>query len=195
MSPPCPQRHSLFIIRRVVFLQLHQHTVYTFCKFKRCHINDPFKMPWDPAPAPKSHLGYYKLLSPNAGLRVSPICLGAMNFGKAWQPAMGTCEKDTAFAMLDFFRDHGGNFIDTANIYQNGESEIWLGEWMASRKCRDEMVIATKYSAGYNCYDPKVGIKANFVGNSTKSMKTSVEASLKKMQTDYIDILYVHWVK
>ena len=147
-----------------------------------------------PAAKPKSHLGYYKLLGPNCGLRVSPICLGAMNFGEAWKGAMGTCAKDNTFEMLDFFKSHGGNFIDTANNYQNEESETWLGEWMAQRDCRDQMVIATKYTTGFKGYLGDKMIQANHGGNNAKSMKISVEASLKKLQTDYIDILYVHWV-
>ena len=146
------------------------------------------------APKPKSHLGYYKLLGPNAGLRVSPLCLGAMNFGEGWKSVMGECTKDTAFEMLDFFRSHGGNWIDTAGNYQDEDSETWLGEWMASRKCRDEMVLATKFTTNFAFYDKSKAIKANFGGNSAKSLHVSVEASLKKLQTDYIDILYVHWV-
>ena len=68
-----------------------------------------------PAPKPKSPLGYHRILSPSAGVRVSPLCLGAMNFGENWKEAMGECTKETAFEMLDFFYDNGGNFIDTAN--------------------------------------------------------------------------------
>jgi aryl-alcohol dehydrogenase-like predicted oxidoreductase len=59
---------------------------------------------------------------------------------------MGECTKETTFAILDRFYGAGGNFIDTANLYMNGESEEWLGEWMKSRGVRDELVIATKYS-------------------------------------------------
>lgn len=116
-----------------------------------------------------------------------------MNFGEAWKGAMGTCAKDNTFEMLDFFKSHGGNFIDTANNYQNEESETWLGEWMAQRDCRDQMVIATKYTTGFKGYLGDKMIQANHGGNNAKSMKISVEASLKKLQTDYIDILYVHW--
>ena len=67
------------------------------------------------AAKPKSLLGYHRILSPTAGVRVSPLCLGAMNFGENWKFALGECSKETAFEMLDYFWDMGGNFIDTAN--------------------------------------------------------------------------------
>ena len=82
------------------------------------------------------------------------------------------------------------NFIDTANGYQDGESEVWIGEWMKSRGNRPELFIATKYSEYYN--NP-AKFRSTFVGNSTKSLRNSVEDSLRKLQTDYIDLLYVHW--
>ncbi|KAI4232013.1 MAG: hypothetical protein L6R40_007543 [Gallowayella cf. fulva] len=145
-----------------------------------------------PAPKPKSLLGYHRILSPTAGVRVSPLCLGAMNFGKAWEQFMGKCDRKTAFEILDYFYDNGGNFIDTANNYQNEESETWIGEWMAGRKNRDEMVIATKFTTGVG-FRPGAAIKVNLQGNHAKSLKVSLEASLKKLQTDYIDLLYVHW--
>ena len=69
-------------------------------------------------PTPKTALGHYRLLSPNASVRVSPLCLGAMNFGDAWKEYMGTCDKNTTFEILDYFYESGGNFIDTANNYQ-----------------------------------------------------------------------------
>ncbi|KAJ5579613.1 uncharacterized protein N7459_005598 [Penicillium hispanicum] len=86
----------------------------------------------------------------------------------------------------------GGNFIDTASGYQNGHSEMLVGEWMMSRKNRDEIVLATKYTTAYMTqYTDK--IQSNFGGNNAKSMKISVDASLRKLQTSYIDLLYVHW--
>ncbi|KAL1303609.1 hypothetical protein AAFC00_006973 [Neodothiora populina] len=100
--------------------------------------------PFAPAPKPKSNLGYHRVLSPSAGVTVSPICLGAMNFGDAWKEMMGACDKKQTFEILDYFYEMGGNFIDTANNYQNEESEQWIGEWMESRGNRDQMVIATK---------------------------------------------------
>ncbi len=101
---------------------------------------------------------------------------------------MGKCDKETSFGMLDFFYDNGGNFIDTSNNYQGEESETWLGEWMAQHENRDEMVIATKFTTGFK--PGPQGIKANFQGNHAKSLKVSLEASLKKLQTDYVDLLY-----
>ncbi|OQN97369.1 hypothetical protein B0A48_16433 [Cryoendolithus antarcticus] len=145
----------------------------------------------EPAPLPKTALGYHRILCPTAGVRVSPLCLGAMNFGDAWKGFMGECDKKTTFEILDFFHESGGNFIDTANNYQNQESEQWIGEWMEERGVRDEIVLATKYTSGY-VSDPKA-LKSNYTGNNTKSMRSSVEASLKLLKTTYIDVLYVHW--
>ncbi|MCJ1351431.1 MAG: hypothetical protein MMC33_001415 [Icmadophila ericetorum] len=116
-----------------------------------------------------------------------------MNFGDAWQGFMGKCDKKTSFEILDYFYENGGNFIDTANNYQGEESETWLGEWMAERQNRDEMVIATKFTTGYPSPNKNIQIKSNFQGNHSKSLHVSLEASLKKLQTSYIDLLYVHW--
>jgi aryl-alcohol dehydrogenase-like predicted oxidoreductase len=114
-----------------------------------------------------------------------------MGFGDAQKARMGECTKETAFEILDYFTSQGGNFIDTANGYQNGESEIWLGEWLASRKNRDEIVLATKYSSSYRGHE-KEKIQSNYGGNGTKSLRVSVDNSLKNLQTDYIDLLYLH---
>ncbi|KEQ82337.1 Aldo/keto reductase [Aureobasidium pullulans EXF-150] len=149
---------------------------------------------FDPAPKPKSLLGYHRVLAPTAGIKCSPLCLGAMNFGTGWKDFMGECDKDTSFAVLDAFFDLGGNFIDTANAYQCEESEEWLGEWMEKKKNRDQMVIATKYTTGYRGHARDAEpLQSNFVGNSFKSMHISVNRSLKKLRSDYIDLLYVHW--
>lgn len=107
---------------------------------------------------------------------------------------MGECSKETAFEMLDFFHSNGGNFIDTANNYQNEESEIWIGEWMKARGVRDQMVVATKFTTGWQTYKGHDKIMhSNYGGNNSKSLMLSVRDSLKKLQTDYIDVLYVHW--
>lgn len=107
---------------------------------------------------------------------------------------MGECDKSTSFEVLDAFFDLGGNFIDTANAYQCEESEEWIGEWMEKKGNRDQMVIATKYTTGYRGHARDAEpLQSNFVGNSFKSMHISVNRSLKKMRTDYIDLLYVHW--
>jgi aryl-alcohol dehydrogenase-like predicted oxidoreductase len=101
-------------------------------------------MAFAPPSQPKTLLGYHRLLSPTAALKVSPLCLGGMNFGDAWKDFMGECDKKTSFEILDFFYESGGNFVDTANNYQNGESEMRIGEWMEKRGIRDQMVVATK---------------------------------------------------
>ena len=149
-----------------------------------------------PAPKPSTALGYHRILSPTAGARVSPLCLGAMNFGEAWKQFLGECNKETSFKMMDHFYSNGGNFIDTANNYQGEESETWIGEWMQERKNRDEIIVATKFTTYWPAMGNRgkgVGIKANYQGNHAKSLKVSVEASLKKLQTSYIDLLYIHW--
>ncbi|KAL9634176.1 MAG: hypothetical protein Q9164_004256, partial [Protoblastenia rupestris] len=149
----------------------------------------------DPAPPPKSILGRHRLLSPSASVKVSPLCIGAMNFGDSWGDFMGSLSKDEVFSLLDFFHSQGGNFIDTSNNYQNEQSETWIGEWLASKPgLRDQMVVATKYTTCYTNYRGHDGIiHSNNAGNGTKSLHVSLRNSLKKLQTDYIDILYVHW--
>ncbi|CAI4834944.1 AHL_G0000070.mRNA.1.CDS.1 [Saccharomyces cerevisiae] len=101
---------------------------------------------FEPAPEPPTELGNLRILSKTAGIRVSPLVLGGMSIGDAWSEVMGSMDKKHAFQLLDAFYDAGGNFIDTANNYQNEQSETWIGEWMDSRKLRDQMVIATKYT-------------------------------------------------
>jgi len=116
-----------------------------------------------------------------------------MNFGEAWKDVMGACDKKTTFEILDYFYESGGNFIDTANNYQAEESEIWIGEWMKERNNRDQMVIATKFTTCFRAGHHDKEIIINSTGNGTKSLHLSLEASLKKLQTSYIDLLYVHW--
>ncbi|TFY73391.1 hypothetical protein EWM64_g10621 [Hericium alpestre] len=140
-----------------------------------------------------SPLGRYRVLSPLAGLRVSPIQLGAMSVGDKWAArGFGAMDKEASFKLLDAFFDAGGNFIDTANVYQDESSEAFLGEWMEARGIRDQIVIATKYTSNYKRHDPSKK-QVTFVGNNAKSMRNSVDDSLKKLRTDHIDILYVHW--
>lgn len=82
----------------------------------------------------------------------------------------------------------------SANNYQEGDSERWIGEWMQSRGNRDQMVIATKYTTGFrDAHHETEHIQSNFVGNSVKSLQISVKYSLAHLSTDYIDLLYVHW--
>lgn len=102
---------------------------------------------------------------------------------------MGECDQKTANDMLDFFYESGGNFIDTANNYQNEESEMWIGEWMKKKGVRDQMVIATKFTTPFRSGRGDKEILANTGGNGTKSLHVSLEASLRKLQTSYIDLV------
>lgn len=122
----------------------------------------------------------YKLFG-KSGLRVSELCFGTMTFGKEWN--FGG-DYDDCKAIFDTFTEAGGNFFDTANRYTEGTSEKWLGEFIKSD--RDRYVVATKYTLFDRKGDP------NFSGNHRKNMMRSVEASLKRLDTDYIDLLWVH---
>lgn len=146
-----------------------------------------------PAPEPSTPLGRLRILSSTAGIRVSPLQLGAMSIGDAWSSVLGSMDKASSFKLLDSFVEAGGNFIDTANNYQNEQSETWLGEWMAEKKNRDQLVIATKFTTDYKGYELGKGKAANHCGNDRRSLHMSVRDSLKKLQTEWIDILYLHW--
>jgi len=122
----------------------------------------------------------YKLLG-RSGLRVSELCLGTMGFGTEWQWG---CTKDEAQKIFNLFTEAGGNFIDTANLYTAGTSERFLGEFMATN--REQIVLATKYTLSTTTNDP------NSAGNQRKNMIQAVEASLKRLGTDYIDLYYLH---
>jgi aryl-alcohol dehydrogenase-like predicted oxidoreductase len=115
-----------------------------------------------------------------------------MNFGDAWNERLGECSKKTTFEILDYFISQGGNFIDTANNYQDEESEKWIGEWITAKQNRDELVLATKFSSSYKNHE-KNKIQSNYGGNSAKSMRVSLDLSLQKLQTTYIDLFYLHW--
>jgi aryl-alcohol dehydrogenase-like predicted oxidoreductase len=122
----------------------------------------------------------YRLLG-NSGLRVSEISLGTMTFGEDW--GWGS-SKDEARKIYDAYRAAGGNFIDTANLYTNGTSETFVGEFM--RDHRNSVVLATKYTNAAPSDD------ANASGNHRKSMVQAVEASLRRLKTDYIDLYWMH---
>ncbi|MEZ2131030.1 MULTISPECIES: aldo/keto reductase [unclassified Sinorhizobium] len=125
-------------------------------------------------------LDRYRLLG-RSGLRVSPMALGTMTFGTDW--GWGADEHESR-RIFDAYVDRGGNFIDTANQYTGGKSERFVGEFAGDR--REQLVIATKYTLTARPADPNAG------GNHRKSMVQSVEASLKRLNTDYIDLLYLH---
>ncbi|KAL1884102.1 putative aryl-alcohol dehydrogenase aad14 [Diaporthe australafricana] len=148
---------------------------------------------FQPVPEPSIDLGQLRILSSSAGIRVSPLQLGAMSLGSAWSQATGPISKEEVFKLLDAFVEAGGNFIDLANNYQNEDSEKWIGEWMSERQNRDKMVIATKYTMDYASYRlGGPGTAPNHTGNHKRSMYMSLRDSLAKLQTDYIDILYLH---
>lgn len=147
-----------------------------------------------PVAVPTTKLGLHQVLSTNAGVRVSPLCLGGMSLGTAFADFMGSMSKDQVFALLDEFQSLGGNFIDVANNYQDGQSESWVGEWMASRKNRESVVLATKY--GFNLVDRvkhRGPMTNNQWGNHRRSLHASLRRSLERLQTDFVDILYVHF--
>ena len=122
----------------------------------------------------------YQLLG-RSGLRVSDLCLGTMTFGEDW--GWGTA-KDEARKIYDAYREAGGNFVDTANLYTNGTSESFVGEFIAGH--RSEVVVATKYT------NSAPGSDANAGGNQRKNMVQAIEASLKRLGTDYIDLYWLH---
>jgi len=101
--------------------------------------------------------------------------------------------KDGAFAILDAYFQNGGNFVDTANGYQAGTSESILGEWLKARANRDQIVLSSKFSMGFKFDRSQYPVRVNFAGNSTKSLRLSVKSSLEKLQTSYLDLLFVHY--
>jgi len=122
----------------------------------------------------------YKLLG-NTGLRVSELCLGTMTFGEEW--GWGA-SKDESRKVFEAFAEAGGNFVDTANLYTNGTSEKFTGEFLKGR--RERFVLATKYTLNPRPDDPNAG------GNHRKNLVQSLEASLKRLHIDYIDLYWVH---
>ena len=125
----------------------------------------------------------YKLLG-KSGLRVSELCLGGMTFGEDWGSMLPGASKEESRKIFDLFVSKGGNFIDTANVYQNGTSEKYVGEFISSE--REKFVLATKYTLTTNPDDP------NASGNHRKNLVQSIDASLKRLNTHYIDLLWVH---
>ena len=125
---------------------------------------------------------HYKVFGRKTGLRVSELALGAGNFGTGWGHG---AERDEAKRIFDGYLEAGGNFIDTANGYQGGQSESMLSEFIAPE--RDRLVIATKYSMGTTPADD-----ISHTGNSRKNMVRAVEESLKRLKTDHIDLFWAH---
>ena len=120
----------------------------------------------------------------SSGLRVSPFCLGAMTFGEDWGWGSSVAEAETIMAR---FLDRGGNFIDTANVYTKGHSEAIIGDYIGhDRARRDRVVIATKFFGNLYPGDPNGG------GAGRKSIVAACEESLRRLQTDYIDLYWMH---
>lgn len=124
---------------------------------------------------------YYTL--GRSGLRVSRLSLGVMTFGTEW--GWGS-DKNDAQTIFDTYLDAGGNFIDTADVYTNGTSETWLGEFVRNRQARDELVLASKFTFNLGQANPNLG------GNGRKNILRAVEGSLKRLGTDYLDLYYLH---
>jgi len=122
----------------------------------------------------------YKLLG-RSGLRVSELALGTMTFGEEWGWGAG---KDESRRVFDAYVAAGGNFIDTANHYTGGTSERFVGEFVRGE--RDRFVVATKYTLNQRPDDPNAG------GNHRKALRQSLEASLRRLDTDHVDLYWVH---
>jgi aryl-alcohol dehydrogenase-like predicted oxidoreductase len=139
------------------------------------------------APAMLYHrpmLNHYVTLG-RSGLRVSPLCLGAMTFGLDW--GWGS-DPDSSKAIIDAYMDRGGNFIDTANIYTKGHSEAIIGEHLGTNPSkRQRAVIATKFLGNLYSGDPNGG------GAGRKAIHQQLDNSLRRMKTDYVDLYWMHW--
>ncbi|KAI0700083.1 aryl-alcohol dehydrogenase [Cytidiella melzeri] len=147
-----------------------------------------------PAPPPPTKLGRYRQFAPRAAIHVSPIVLGGMSIGDKWAAyGFGAMDKQSSYKLLDAYFEAGGNFIDTASNYQDGSSEIIIGEWIEERKLRDQIVLATKYTNSTERGNSAIKQQTNYLGNNVKNMRISLEKSLKQLRTDYIDIFYVHY--
>ncbi|PVD21584.1 hypothetical protein C0Q70_17382 [Pomacea canaliculata] len=120
-----------------------------------------------------------------SGLRVSNICLGAMTFGESNFGTPGQLDEQGAHALMDRYVQWGGNFIDTADIYGRGKSETIVGSWLAKQK-REDVVIATKVRFPIDVTRPNSG------GLSRRHITASIEGSLRRLQTDYVDLYQIH---
>jgi aryl-alcohol dehydrogenase-like predicted oxidoreductase len=118
-----------------------------------------------------------------SGLRVSPLCLGTMTFGTEW--GWGS-EENVAREVFDRYIEAGGNFIDTADGYTTGHSEEMLGKFIGERSLRDRVVLATKFTFNSEAGNPNAG------GNGRKNVYRAIEGSLRRLQTDYIDLYWLH---
>jgi aryl-alcohol dehydrogenase-like predicted oxidoreductase len=118
-----------------------------------------------------------------SGLRVSPLCLGTMTFGTGW--GWGADEQSSR-AIFNRYIENGGNFVDTADGYTNGKSEQLVGKFLQETKTRDKIVLATKFTFNGEPGNP------NANGNGRKNIYRAIEGSLRRLQTDYIDLYWMH---
>src|SRR6266576_2251960 len=116
-----------------------------------------------------------------SGLRVSPLCLGTMTFGTEWG-----WEESVSRSVFDGYVDAGGNLLDTADAYTSGKSEEMVGTFIADRKLRDQVVLATKFTFNTDPGNPNGG------GNGRKNIYRALAASLRRLRTDYIDLYWLH---
>ena len=119
----------------------------------------------------------YRVLG-RTGVKVHPLCLGTMNFG-------GRTEAAEAGKMLDAYKEVGGNFVDTANVYNDGRSETIIGDWMKEKGARDQLVLSTKVHA-------RMSAHVNDAGNHRWHLVREVENSLRRLKTDRIDVYHIH---
>lgn len=119
----------------------------------------------------------YRVLG-RTGVKVTPICLGTMNFG-------GRTDADESHRVLDAYVELGGNFIDTANVYNKGASETIIGDWMLKAGTRDRIVLSTKVHGRRSEH-------INDAGNHRWHIVREVEQSLKRLKTDRIDVYHIH---
>jgi aryl-alcohol dehydrogenase-like predicted oxidoreductase len=122
----------------------------------------------------------------STGTRVSELCFGTWRFGRD-SPAGPETTRNEAHDLLDRFAEHGGTFIDTANVYgdPNGTSEEWIGDWLAGRD-RDQFVLASKVYFGFDESNP------NGSGLSRTHIRRQIEGTLERLGTDYLDVYYIH---
>src|SRR5882757_3503657 len=118
-----------------------------------------------------------------SGLRVSPLCLGTMTFGTEW--GWGA-DEPASRAIFDRYLERGGNFVDTADGYTNGKSEELVGKFIKETQTRDRIVLATKFTFNAQPGNPNAG------GNGRKNIYRAIERSLRRLQTDYIDLYWMH---
>jgi aryl-alcohol dehydrogenase-like predicted oxidoreductase len=127
-------------------------------------------------------LNDYRTLG-RSGLAVSPLCLGTMTFGTEW--GWGA-EEDVSRSLFDHYVDAGGNFVDTADGYTGGKSEEMIGTFIADKKLRDRVVLATKFTFNQESGNPNAG------GNGRKNVYRALQNSLRRLQTDYVDLYWLH---